>query len=139
LSPINILGQRLSLQRKHREYDTVLRDHGCRTAQKAVADVIHIATLLARQDYTASNHCIIKNYELKMKWKRATMTYLRYYTGNSFDGLRNTTKHLIYSSFSKATRGLEPNSYRGALQSTLLHATVYVFTQFAECTGTDCK
>jgi hypothetical protein len=23
--------------------------------------------------------------------------------------------------------------------STLLHATVYAFTQFAECTGTDCK
>jgi hypothetical protein len=38
-----------------------------------------------------------------------------------------------------ATRGLEPISYRGALLSTLLHATVYVFTQFAECTGTDCK
>jgi hypothetical protein len=36
-------------------------------------------------------------------------------------------------------RGLEPISYRGELLSTLLHATVYVFTQFAECTGTDCK
>jgi hypothetical protein len=50
----------------------------------------------------------------------------------------------------KATRGLEPISYRGALLSTLLHtisyrgallstllhATVYVYTQFAECTGT---
>jgi hypothetical protein len=34
---------------------------------------------------------------------------------------------------------LEPISYRGALLSTLLHATVYVFTQFAECTSTDCK
>jgi hypothetical protein len=39
----------------------------------------------------------------------------------------------------KATRGLEPISYRGVLLSTLLHATVYVFTQFAECTNTDCK
>jgi hypothetical protein len=36
------------------------------------------------------------------------------------------------------TRGLEPISYRGALLSTLLHATVYVITQFAECTGTYC-
>jgi hypothetical protein len=34
---------------------------------------------------------------------------------------------------------LEPISYRGALLSTLLHAIVYVFTQSAECTGTDCK
>jgi hypothetical protein len=35
------------------------------------------------------------------------------------------------------TRGLEPISYRGALLSTLLHATVHVYTQFAECTGTE--
>jgi hypothetical protein len=28
-------------------------------------------------------------------------------------------------------------SYRGALLSTLLHATVYDYTQFAECTDTD--
>jgi hypothetical protein len=34
---------------------------------------------------------------------------------------------------------LHPISYRGALLSALLRATVYVFTQFAECTGTDCK
>jgi hypothetical protein len=39
----------------------------------------------------------------------------------------------------KSTRGLEPLSYRGALLSTLLHANVYVFTQFAECTSRDCK
>jgi hypothetical protein len=38
-----------------------------------------------------------------------------------------------YVSFPKATRGVEPISYRGALLSTLLHATVYAFTQFAEC------
>jgi hypothetical protein len=42
-------------------------------------------------------------------------------------------------SFPNATRGLEPISYRGVLLSTLLHAIVYVFTQFAKCTGTDCK
>jgi predicted nuclease with RNAse H fold len=55
--------------------------------------------------------------------------------------------------FPKATRGLEPISYRGALLSrllhaisyrgsllsTLLHATVYVYIQFAECTSTDLK
>jgi hypothetical protein len=29
--------------------------------------------------------------------------------------------------FPKATRGLEPISYRGALLSTLLHGTVYMF------------
>jgi hypothetical protein len=39
----------------------------------------------------------------------------------------------------KATTGNEPISCRGALMSTLLHANVYVFTQFAECTCTDCK
>jgi hypothetical protein len=33
--------------------------------------------------------------------------------------------------FRKATRDLEPFSYRGALLSTLLHANVHVFTQFA--------
>jgi hypothetical protein len=31
--------------------------------------------------------------------------------------------------FPKATRGFEPVSYRGALLSTLLHATVYMFLQ----------
>jgi hypothetical protein len=39
----------------------------------------------------------------------------------------------------KATRGFEPISCRGAILSTLLLATVYVFTQFVECTVTDCK
>jgi hypothetical protein len=39
----------------------------------------------------------------------------------------------------KATRGIEPVSYRGALLSTLLHVILYVVTQFAECSGTDCK
>jgi hypothetical protein len=34
-------------------------------------------------------------------------------------------------------RGLEHFSYKGALLSILLHATVYVYTQFAECTGTE--
>jgi hypothetical protein len=34
--------------------------------------------------------------------------------------------------FPRATRGLEPISYRGALLNTFLHATVYVYTQFAE-------
>jgi hypothetical protein len=40
--------------------------------------------------------------------------------------------------FPKATRGFEPISYT-ALLSALLHDTVYVFTQFDECTSTDCK
>jgi hypothetical protein len=39
----------------------------------------------------------------------------------------------------EATTGIEPISSRGALLSILLHAIVYVFTQFAECTSTDCK
>jgi hypothetical protein len=43
------------------------------------------------------------------------------------------------SQFPEATTGPEPISYRGAPLSTLLHVTEYVFTQFAECTGTDCK
>jgi hypothetical protein len=34
------------------------------------------------------------------------------------------------------TGGPEPISYRGASLGTLLRATVYVFTRFAECTGT---
>jgi hypothetical protein len=33
----------------------------------------------------------------------------------------------------------KPISYRGVLVSTLLHATVYIFRQSAECTSTDCK
>jgi hypothetical protein len=47
---------------------------------------------------------------------------------------------ILYScSFPKAIRGLDPISYRGGLLSTLLHAIVYVFTQFAECTSRNCK
>jgi hypothetical protein len=46
------------------------------------------------------------------------------------------TKKRLYSS-SKYT--LVPYIYRGALLSTLLHAIVYVFTQFVACTSTDCK
>jgi hypothetical protein len=45
----------------------------------------------------------------------------------------------LYVSFPNATRGFEPISCRGALLNTLLHITVYVYTQYAECTGTDCK
>jgi ribosomal protein L32E len=33
----------------------------------------------------------------------------------------------LYVLSPKATRGLEPISYRGVLVSTLLHATVYMF------------
>jgi hypothetical protein len=32
-----------------------------------------------------------------------------------------------------------PISYRRVLLSPLLYATVYIFTQFAECTCIDCK
>jgi hypothetical protein len=39
----------------------------------------------------------------------------------------------------KSQKGHEPISYRGELLNTRLHATVCVYTQFAECTGTDCK
>jgi hypothetical protein len=46
------------------------------------------------------------------------------------------SRHFILL-FPKATRGLEPISYRGALLSTLLHATVYDYTQFADCADTD--
>jgi hypothetical protein len=41
----------------------------------------------------------------------------------------------LEASFPKATRGLEPISYRGALLGTLLHAIICVFTQFAEYTS----
>jgi hypothetical protein len=37
------------------------------------------------------------------------------------------------------TTGLEPIGYRGALLSSLLRVNVYVYTQYAECTGTDCE
>jgi hypothetical protein len=41
----------------------------------------------------------------------------------------------MYTAFnSQSHKNLEPTSYRAALMSTLLHATVYVYTQFAECT-----
>jgi hypothetical protein len=46
----------------------------------------------------------------------------------------------VFIFFAKATRGLEPISFGGALLSTLLHVIVYgFFTQFAECTGTECE
>jgi hypothetical protein len=38
--------------------------------------------------------------------------------------------------FPKATRGFEPIKLQ---RSATEHATVHVFTQFAKCTGTDCK
>jgi hypothetical protein len=44
----------------------------------------------------------------------------------------------IITFFPKATTGLEPIGYRGALLSSLLLVSVYD-TQFAECTSTDCK
>jgi hypothetical protein len=44
-----------------------------------------------------------------------------------------------FVSFPKATRGLAPISYKGALLSTLLHAIVQVITKLFECTGTDDK
>jgi hypothetical protein len=48
---------------------------------------------------------------------------------------------LVFKSHSqKPQEALSLLNYRGALLSTLLHATVYVsFTQFAECISTDCK
>jgi hypothetical protein len=48
---------------------------------------------------------------------------------------RRPTEDLILLrrvSGSVITTDLEPTSYRGALLSTLLHATVYIFTQLAE-------
>jgi hypothetical protein len=39
----------------------------------------------------------------------------------------------------QATTGLVPISYRRALLSTLLHVTVYIFTQFSESVCTGCK
>jgi hypothetical protein len=46
----------------------------------------------------------------------------------------------MISSFSqKLQQDLMPISYGRWLLSTPLHATVYIFTQFAEYTSTDCK
>jgi hypothetical protein len=66
--------------------------------------------------------------------------------GRSFGIVRSRTQTMegffCKFLFPKATRGLEPISYRRAILSTLLHATVYIFfffTKFAECTSTDCK
>jgi hypothetical protein len=51
-------------------------------------------------------------------------------------GIWVPTQHSLFS-YLLATGDPEPISYGGVLLSSLLHATVYVFTQFAECTG--CK
>jgi hypothetical protein len=40
------------------------------------------------------------------------------------------TPHINLYIFPKATRDLEPISYREILLNTLLHVTIYVFTQF---------
>jgi hypothetical protein len=50
----------------------------------------------------------------------------RYWDINTEEDLGNQHLMSIYS-IPKATRGLEPISYRGVLVSTLLHATVHVF------------
>jgi hypothetical protein len=39
----------------------------------------------------------------------------------------------------EATKDLEPIKYSGVLLNTLLHATIYVYTQFAECTAKKLK
>jgi hypothetical protein len=69
--------------------------------------------------------------------QKTAVAYFRstYYSGNWLQGLSKALK--IY--LPKSIRGFEPISYRGALLSTFLHATVYVLTQSAECTSTDCK
>jgi hypothetical protein len=46
--------------------------------------------------------------------------------------------HTLIVSFPQATTGLVPISHRGVLLSTLVHSNLWIFTQFAECTGTDC-
>jgi hypothetical protein len=65
----------------------------------------------------------------------STLPHAISYTG----ALLSTLLHAI--SYSGALLSTLPHaiSYRGALLGTLLHATAYVYTQFAECTGTDCK
>jgi hypothetical protein len=70
-----------------------------------------------------------------MKLAMIVLDYIIICTCNKLQKLRFSLQVL----FRIAARGLESISYRGVLLSTLLHATVYIFTQFAECTGTDCK
>jgi hypothetical protein len=57
----------------------------------------------------------------------------------TYGRILGTIQEEFHLTYPVATWGHEPISYREALLSTLLHATVYVFTQFAECTSTDCK
>jgi hypothetical protein len=52
--------------------------------------------------------------------------------------LLSTLLHAISYRGALLSTLLHAISYRGALLSTLLHATVYVYIQFAECSGTDC-
>jgi hypothetical protein len=47
----------------------------------------------------------------------------------------NTSQFLV----AKSQEVSDPIKYRRVLVSTLLHAFIYDFTTFAECTGTDCK
>jgi hypothetical protein len=69
-------------------------------------------------------------FTLKIKMVRSSETSANFYQTSC----RHTPQdNAIY------TTGLEPIGYRVALLSTLLHATVYVYTQFAEYTSKDCK
>jgi hypothetical protein len=49
--------------------------------------------------------------------------------------LASTLLHAVTYRGALLSTLLHAVSYRGALLSTLLHANVYVYTQFAECTG----
>jgi hypothetical protein len=46
---------------------------------------------------------------------------------------------LEYHKYPQAVPGLVPISYITALLSPFLHAIVYIFTKFSECTCTDCE
>jgi hypothetical protein len=78
------------------------------------------------------------HFELFMLYFR-TIWRNMFINGWKFSFLNYLPIYFIICQLQKATRGLEPISYRGALLSTLLYVTVYVVTQFSECTITDCK
>jgi hypothetical protein len=59
-----------------------------------------------------------------MEWRHSTYLQPTVVVGNENKYIRVTTSKFLISFPAKVTTGLEPISYRGALLSTPLHATV---------------
>jgi hypothetical protein len=102
----------------------------------------HIVETLRKLTFHVLAHVLYSLFSPSHVWstQRDWLTGRRFTSEGSYAYMTPcSAENIVFWLSPKATRGLEPSSYRGALVSTLLHATVYLVTQFADCTGTDCK